>query len=329
MCVEPYFDAYVKAAHLGGGTITGLPLRSTGSTGTSADFELDIPELEKTLSDKSRVLILNTPHNPTGKVFSRDELQAVADVVKKYPNLIVVADEVYEAAVFEVRARPLLRVPCPPLTQPPSLPAQGLTHERFATLDGMWERTISVFSAGKTFSCTGWRCGYMIGPSNLITPLQGAQGVIAFAGVTPIEVAVASAFKKAEETGYFESYAKMMEEKRDLLVNGLRDVGLEPVVPQGGYFTLCDTSASWCDPPAGSGYSSPEHETDPLWGRRDFRVAQMFTEDAKVTGIPPSASYSPHNRDPADNLLRFAHCKEDSDLTEAVRRLKEFKASRS
>jgi aspartate/methionine/tyrosine aminotransferase len=316
VCVEPCFDAYSKAAALSGCGYRGVPLRqpqelSSVAEQCSGDFTLDLAELEAALTDRTKILFLNTPHNPTGKVFSRDELQGIADVVSRYPNLIVVSDEVYEFSVFD-----------------------GAVHERFATLSGgssgregmadMFDRTLSLFSAGKTFSCTGWRIGYMVGPEKLVRPLIKAQAAVAFASATPLEMAIASAFQSAEANGYFDNLSKTMQNRRDLLLQGLRGAGLRPVVPGGGYFTMVETG-DLCFGEDGGDQAECDQPIGGLSDRPDFRLAEQLTAGVGVTGIPMCPFYSSAHRHLADNLLRLAHCKTEDELVEAGRRFSNIK----
>ena len=296
VCIEPYFDAYRKAAEVVGATCKGVPLRSDGPIDSSAELTLDLDELDSALSERSRLLILNTPHNPTGKVFSRQELEGIAEVVRRYPRLLVLSDEVYEHMVFD-----------------------GAEHVRFATLgDDLYDRTMTCFSAGKTFSCTGWRVGYFIAPPRLTLPLIKAQSVIAFAAATPLELACEAAFRSAEEEGYFEELAATLQGKRDALVSTLRGVGLKPIVPQGGYFTMIDTA----ELPLEGGAAGSEAGT-PLAERRDWRLAEQLTRSVGVTAIPPAPFYSPHNRHLADNMLRLAFCRRDEELQAVAAALSE------
>ena len=293
VCIEPYFDAYRKAAQVVGATCRGVPLRYAGGGSAqperAAELTLDLAELESHLSERSRLLILNTPHNPSGKVFSREELDGIADVVQRYPRLLVISDEVYEHMVFD-----------------------GLEHVRFASLKNgeMFERTMTVFSAGKTFSCTGWRVGYFVAPSRLALPLIKAQSVVAFASATPLELAVASAMTRAEQEGYFDSFPAMLQAKRDRMVAALRAVGLKPIVPQGGYFTMIDSSEMTLEDCATMEWT----EETPLPERRDYQLAVQLSKTIGITAIPPSPFYSPHNRHLADNMLRLAYCKRDEEI---------------
>jgi len=286
VCIEPYFDAYRKAAEMVGVETKGVPLRrSSESSRSASEFVLDMDELERCLSDDTKVLILNTPHNPTGKVFSRDELERITEVVRRHPRLIVLSDEVYEFMCFD-----------------------GLAHERFALLPGMFERTISLFSAGKTFSCTGWRIGYCVGPEHLIEPIIQTQGIVSFCSPTNNQVAIAHAFQEGKELGYFEALAKRLQSKRDVLCEALDQAGLRTIVPSGGYFVMADTSRV----PVSATKEQP---------RRDVAVNEWLTKEVGITGIPTSYFYSDCNRHLSDNVLRFSFCKTSDEIAAAAKAL--------
>ena len=188
----------------------GVPLRADWAK-SAADWTLDLSELEAALSERTKLLVLNTPHNPTGKVFSAAELEGIAHIVRKYPRLVVMSDEVYEFMTFD-----------------------GLPHARISALPGMFDRTLSIHSAGKTFSATGWRIGYVIGPAPLITPLVRVHQASNFCTPTSLQVATAVAFDAAERDGYFAEFANFLELKRNKLVALLRTAQLDPIVPQVG-----------------------------------------------------------------------------------------------
>jgi aspartate/methionine/tyrosine aminotransferase len=289
--IEPFFDAYKKAAEVVGATTVGIPLRSRENVPhTANDFVLDVDELASKLSEKTKLLILNTPHNPTGKVFSEEELRAIAQVVRSFPNLLVVSDEVYEYSTFQ--------------------PAK---HSRFANIDDdMWKRTISVYSAGKTFSCTGWRIGFAIGNEQLIAPLVAAQGVVSFCSATPLEIAVGYSYQEAQKNGYFDEFAKKLMEKQRLFMDAISDcTALRPIAADGGYFLMCDTS-------------NVRLPIECAEEARDFTVAKFLTEKYRVTGIPISPFYSKENQHLSDNVLRFCFARKDEELREAGRRLCEM-----
>ena len=187
-----------------------MPLRADWAK-SAADWTLDLSELEAALSERTKLLVLNTPHNPTGKVFSAAELEGIAHIVRKYPRLVVMSDEVYEFMTFD-----------------------GMPHARISALPGMFDRTLSIHSAGKTFSATGWRIGYVIGPAPLITPLVRVHQASNFCTPTSLQVATAVAFDAAERDGYFAEFANFLELKRNKLVALLRTAQLDPIVPQVG-----------------------------------------------------------------------------------------------
>lgn len=294
VCVEPFFDAPKIAADLMGAKTIGVPLRADWAE-TSADWRLDLDELEASLTPRTKLLVLNTPHNPTGKVFNKEELEGIAEVVRKHPGLVVLSDEVYEAMVFD-----------------------GADHVHISSLPGMFERCLTVFSAGKTFSATGWRVGYVIGPKSLISPLVRVHQASNFSTPTPLQVATAIAFERAEELGYFTEFKNSLQAKRDKLCRLLRVAGLAPIVPQGGYFLLADTTKVGAATPFPL-WEAPEDI--PLRDRRDFAVCRLLCERAGVTAIPASAFFSQGHRHITDSLARFCFCKEDSTLDEAFRRI--------
>ncbi|CAH0367182.1 unnamed protein product [Pelagomonas calceolata] len=294
VCVEPYFDAPKIAADLMGATTIGVPLRADWAE-TAADWKLDLDELDDALTERTKLLVLNTPHNPTGKVFSREELEGIAEVVKRYPRLLVLSDEVYEGMVYD-----------------------GLRHHHVGAVEGMFERTISVFSVGKTFSATGWRVGYAVGPEPLIAPLVRVHQASNFSTPTPLQIASAIAFDKAEEFGYFEDLTATLQAKRDKLCRLLRTAGLSPITPQGGYFLLADTTKIGI-PTEFPLWEAPEDL--PLRDRRDFAVCRQLCERAGVTAIPASAFFSFGHRHITDSLARFCFSKKDDTLNEAFRRI--------
>eukprot|EP01059_Diplonema_ambulator_P001280 TRINITY_DN11033_c1_g1_i1.p1 TRINITY_DN11033_c1_g1~~TRINITY_DN11033_c1_g1_i1.p1 ORF type:complete len:454 (+),score=149.19 TRINITY_DN11033_c1_g1_i1:49-1410(+) len=293
VCIEPYFDAPKIATDLMGAVTKGVPLRADWAKGSS-DWKLDLGELDAALSDKTKLLVLNTPHNPTGKVFSLPELQGICEVLKKYPKVVVLSDEVYEHMVYEG------------------------THQRIGSLPGMWGRTLSIYSAGKSFSATGWRVGYVFGPAPLILPLVRVHQASNFCTPSVLQVATANAFRYAKEHNYFEEMMLSMKAKRDKLAGLLRLASLEPIMPEGGYFMLCDTTKIALQHPHPMWHAPKDL---PLKERRDFAVCRILTEKAGVTAIPASAFYAPEHRHITDSLARFCFCKTDETLEAAYERI--------
>jgi aspartate/methionine/tyrosine aminotransferase len=287
--LEPFYDSYPASVIMAGGTPVYVPLRAADATKYASEWTLDMDELEAAFSPRTKLLVINTPMNPIGKVFSQEELSRIADLVQKY-NVLVLSDEVYEWMVY------------------PADDGTPIEHVRIATLPGMWERTITLGSAGKTFSVTGWKIGWAIGPAPLIHAVLMAHQWIPFTVATPLQEAVATAFEVAPQEDYFNWLATTYRAKRDKLMVALDEVGLTPVRPDGSYFIIVATGHLSVPVPEGT--------------RRDVAVARWFTTDVGVTAIPPSPFYSPEHQYLTDNLARFCFCKTDDMLDEAVRRLR-------
>jgi len=284
LLIEPFYDSYPAAVLMAGGHPVYVPLRHhPAQTASAACWQLDLDELAAALSPRTRLLILNTPSNPLGKVFTRAELLAIADLACTH-NLTVLSDEVYEWMVYA--------------------PAE---HIRIATLPGMWERTVTLGSAGKTFSVTGWKIGWAIAPDHLIHPIVMAHQWIPFSVSTPLQEAVAVALDETPARGYFSWLSEMYRTKRDRLLDVLDQAGLSPMVPDGSYFIMVDTHP--LEVPVAPGE------------RRDLAVCRWLTREVGVAAIPPSPFYSPPHQQLADHLARFTFCKSDDLLDEAARRL--------
>jgi len=285
--VTPAFDATFKAAALLGVTVRGVSLKPPiGGARSSRDWTLDYDELKEALTPNTRMLVVNTPSSPLGKVFQLSELKEIAAVVSEHPSLIVLADEVYEKCTFDM-----------------------LEHHHFASLPGMFERTVTLYSAGKTFSCTGWRIGYAIAPPELAAPMTSLHAATNFCVSTPLQMALARAFNMADKDGYFKWLPDMMQAKRDALCSVLHRVGIEPIVPEGGYFVCADATPLFeranIDPEV---HLSPDA---PLGDRPDVQICKWATEHLQVTAIPTSPFFLPKDRHLANRLVRFAFCKVD------------------
>lgn len=187
-------------------------------------WHLDCNKLEDAITDKTKLILLNTPHNPTGKVLTRAELADIASIVKRHAAVTVVMDEVYEKLVYD-----------------------NNEHVRFASLPDMWDRTLTVSSCGKTFSCTGWKVGWVYGAEHLIKPIMLANQWVQFSVSTPTQRAVAKVIEAADKPymgykNYYEWIRDQYQKKRDHLAQSLTKANLHPIIPEGGFFIMADTS---------------------------------------------------------------------------------------
>jgi kynurenine--oxoglutarate transaminase/cysteine-S-conjugate beta-lyase/glutamine--phenylpyruvate transaminase len=308
--LEPAFDIYNAQVRMAGGIPVYCPLRPSLDPSTTASasqhFTLDLDELEDHFSPHTKVLLLNTPHNPTGKMFSRTELEQISTLLQhKHPDVVVISDEVYEHIIFDPTKEP---------------------HISPASIDGLWDRTITLSSAGKTFSCTGWKVGWAVGPAHLIKAMTAVQQWVNFSAPTPNQDAMAQALVTARQESfegydtYYDYLAAEYHRKRDLLVAALQSAGMTPVIPPGGFFIMADTSHidfDWKEDEV-----TPAMPTHPM--PRDWALSRWFTRTVGVTAIPPSAFYSLENIPLAKNLLRFAFCKGDDTILAAHQRLKDY-----
>ncbi|NHA66984.1 pyridoxal phosphate-dependent aminotransferase [Phycicoccus flavus] len=206
---EPYYDSYAATIALAGGVRRTSLLRFP-------DFGVDEASLRAAFSDRTRVVLLNTPHNPTGKVFTREELELVAELAREH-DAWVVTDEVYEHLAFD-----------------------GRRHVPLATLPGMAERTLAISSGGKTFSTTGWKVGWMTGPAEVVAAARALKQFLTFVGSGPFQPAIAAGLGLPDAV--FHGLADSLAAKRDRLVAGLRAAGFQVPVPEGGYFVLADAA---------------------------------------------------------------------------------------
>lgn len=300
--LTPCFDAVLKTCETLGLNVKPVCVQSSGSTlaRRTAGWELDFDSLERAVTSSTRVLMLNTPSSPLGKVFSKEELARIAELVLRFPSLLVISDEVYERSVYE-----------------------GAEHVHFASLPSMFDRTMTLFSAGKTFSCTGWRVGYIVAPKPLASALLASHAALNFCVPTPLQKATSSAFAAAEREDYFTWLSRMMQGKRDFLVTVLEEVGLKPIVPDGGYFVVCDATRIL----EAAGISVECDAATALEQRPDVQACEWMTKNVGVTAIPVSPFYLPSDRHRANRLIRFAFCKDEATMSLAAQRLRKWHSS--
>jgi len=264
--IEPLYDCYVPLVRRAGGIPKMVRV-------TPPLWKLDLDQLAAAFSDKTKAVLLNNPMNPAAKVFTRDELSGIAELCVRF-DAYAICDEVYEHIIFDDRA-----------------------HIPLMTLPGMRERTVRIGSAGKTFSLTGWKVGYVTATPRLLDPIAKAHQFTTF--TTPAALQSAVAFGLAKEDGYYAGLAGDLARKRDRLASGLERLGFE-VVPCGGtYFVTADTA------PLGLGGS-------------DVEICQRMTVEAGVTAVPVSAFYV---GDAPRTFVRFCFSKQDSILDAALERL--------
>ena len=290
---EPYYDSYRASVAMAGGIAKFVTLRPpTGRTpgGLAAPrggaVWFDPYERRAAFTDRTRLILVNTPHNPTGKVFTRAELELIADLCQDR-NVTAVTDEVYERLTYE-----------------PDQP-----HIRLATLPGMAERTLTLSSLGKTFSLTGWKIGWAIGSPELSAAVRSAHQFLTFATSTPLQVGAAAALARVDESEQaVRGLVETLRAGRETLAGALARLGLTVFRPAGAYFVIADfTSMPRC-----RSFSDDQ----------DF--CRTLTAEAGVAAIPPSVFYQ--NREHGRSLARFAFCKRSETLIEAVRRLEVWAA---
>jgi N-succinyldiaminopimelate aminotransferase len=263
---EPTYDSYRAAAALGGASLRVVPLQPP-------DHRFDAAALAAAVTPRTRVLLLNSPHNPTGKVFDREELAAVAAVCTEH-DLVAVTDEVYEHMVYDGEHLPL------------------------ATLPGMADRTVTISSAGKTFSFTGWKIGWACGPAPLVEAVRTAKQFLTFVSGGPFQPAIAVGL--GMDDAFFTDLRDGLRMRRDLLCDGLEEIGFTVHRPAGTYFATADIR--------------------PLTDEDGRAFCHEVAGRLGVVAIPSSIFYEEPAR--ARHLVRFSFCKRPEVLQEAVDRLR-------
>jgi len=263
---EPYFDHYATSVALAGGHRHVVALREP-------DLSFDVAELEAAVGPRTRLILVNTPHNPSGKVFSAHEMEQIARVAVEH-NLLVITDEVYEHLIYD-----------------------GGSHIPLATLPGMWERTLTISSAGKSFGFTGWKVGWASGPEAMVSALLTAKQSLTYVSGGPFQHALVTALELGDD--YFTQLADDLEAKRDLLSEGLRSAGFGVFPTAGTYFVTADIR--------------------PLGAEDGVEFCMSMPERCGVVAVPSVVFYD--NEDAGRHLIRFAFCKRPEVLAEAAERL--------
>lgn len=267
---EPYYDAYAACAALAGARLVPVPLRFP-------DFQPDLGDLARAVTDHTRLILVNDPHNPTGAVFTAEVRAEIVRLAHRH-DAIIVTDEVYEHLVFDG------------------------PHVPIATLPGAAERTLSISSAGKTFSTTGWKIGWITGPGDLVDAVLAVKQFLTYTNGTPFQSAIATGLGLPD--AFFTGIAQTLRGKRDLLGAGLRAAGLPVSTPAGSYFTVADAA-----PFLAAGEDAA-----------DF--CRRLPGRAGVVGIPLTAFVSREHRGAYASLVRFAACKRVEVIAEASERLR-------
>ncbi|MGP6175688.1 aminotransferase class I/II-fold pyridoxal phosphate-dependent enzyme [Microbacterium sp. A196] len=264
---EPYYDSYAAAVALAGARLRTVPLRR-------GDFQPDLDAFAATVTDRTRIILVNDPHNPTGIQFSREVKAEVVRLAEKH-DAVIVTDEVYEHLAFRTAHVPL------------------------ATLPGAAERTLTISSAGKTFSTTGWKIGWIHGPADLITAVLTVKQFLTYVNGSAFQPAIAVGLRMPD--AFFADAAAALLRKHEILGDGLRAAGFEVIAPQGGYFTVADATA--------------------LGGADAAAFCRALPETAGVVAIPLSAFVSREHQNDYAGLVRFAACKRVEVIEDAVARL--------
>lgn len=272
VCFEPYYDSYAASIALAGAVRRPVTLRP----GPDGRYGFDEAELRAAFGPRTRMVLLNSPHNPTGAVFTTDELALVARLCQEH-DVYAVTDEVYEHLVFTDAATP---------------------HLPLATLPGMRERTLRISSAGKTFSCTGWKVGWATGPASLVSAVSRVKQFLTFVNAGPLQPAVAVALGLPDD--YFTAFRDGLQVRRDRLVAGLTDAGFGVLPSEGTYFVTADIR--------------------PLGGTDGVDFCRELPERCGVVAVPTQVFYD--HREQGRHLIRFAFCKREDVIDEAARRLR-------
>ena len=282
---EPFYDSYAAMIALAGGVHVTVPLRAP-------DFRPELDELRDAVTDRTRIILINSPHNPTGTVLDREALELIVELAHKHDALIV-TDEVYEHLVFGGAGG----------ANGTGGAAGTVEHIPISTLPGARERTITISSGGKTFSLTGWKIGWLSGPSELVDAIIAVKQFTTYVNGAPFQPAIALGLSLGDD--YFADAASALAAKRELLSTGLRRAGFQVSRPSGSYFVIADAA--------------------PLGFDDAVELCRRLPELAGVVGIPLTAFVRPERHDGYRSLVRFAFCKRTEVLELASAQLAELR----
>lgn len=290
--IDPSYDCYYPQCLIAGGIPKRVSLLPPSDK--ISPWQIDFSSLESAFTSKTRMFIFNTPNNPIGKVYTKSELKKIAKILKKWPNVAVLVDEVYEHIVFDKRE-----------------------HLSLCDLEDLWERTVTLSSAGKIFSVTGWKTGWAVGGPDLIRKMVAARIWVSFCSNTVCQGAISRALKIAEEpylgyTNYYAWLSAQYTKKKDIMVRVLENskvIHVEPLLCEGGFFISGRVKST-------EGIPKRYLEN----GTLDYAFCRWMTEELKICAIPNSAFFSAENKHFGADLVRFALCKDypDYDQTEKI-----------
>ena len=267
---EPFYDSYAAMIALSGAIHRTVALRAP-------HFQPDHDDLRRTVTDRTRIILINNPHNPTGAMMGRETLELIVELAHQH-DAIIVTDEVYEHLTF------------------------GQTHIAIATLPGAWDRTVTISSGGKTFSTTGWKVGWMTGPTALLQAILSVKQFLTYVNAAPFQPAIAVGLGLSDD--FFRRTASVLQHKRDVLSSGLSRAGFTVSESQGSYFVVADAA--------------------PLGFTDAAELCRRLPELAGVVAVPISAFVSDENKSEYASLLRFAFCKRVDVLERASAQLAEL-----
>lgn len=267
-------------------------------SGPEDDWEIDYEAFEKAITEKTKIFIFNTPHNPVGKVFSLEEVNKLVEILKKYPRIIVLEDNVYERMIFDDMFEK-------------DLP-------KIALQEGMFDRSLSVYSAGKIFAATGVRSGWVIGPAKLIKSVRSIHQYSVFCAYNIIESTVEKSLAHISQPDntYMKEYAEKLQHNRNILIEQLLKCkyDFDLWIPKGGYFVMADISKVQVD-------EKYMKDADGNPQTKDYAFVMQLAYEVGVIAVPCSPFYSKEDSALGEKYVRFAFCKQESMLLEAGQKM--------